>query len=56
MVLVGGAIFHFCDPTSLEKVAKIHTKGFVVQKQCAFGRRGRGVGEAHCYVDLLTRT
>eukprot|EP01052_Picozoa_sp_SAG31_P036555 SAG31_NODE_4583_length_3118_cov_2.039086_2_plen_96_part_00 len=35
MVLVGGAIFHFCDPTPLEKVAKIPPKGFVVQKQCA---------------------
>ena len=38
MVLVGGTIFHFCDPTSLEKVAKMPPKGFVVQKQCATSR------------------
>eukprot|EP01052_Picozoa_sp_SAG31_P000767 SAG31_NODE_22_length_33849_cov_13.713096_15_plen_198_part_00 len=39
MVLVWGAIFfHFCDPTSLEKVAKMPPKGFVVQNKCATSR------------------
>eukprot|EP01052_Picozoa_sp_SAG31_P072658 SAG31_NODE_31646_length_365_cov_22.308271_1_plen_39_part_01 len=38
MVLLGGAIFHFCDPTSLEKVAKMPPKGFVVQNKCATSR------------------
>eukprot|EP01052_Picozoa_sp_SAG31_P060445 SAG31_NODE_19621_length_596_cov_2.567404_1_plen_57_part_10 len=27
MVLLGGVIFHFCDPTSLEQVAKMLPKG-----------------------------
>eukprot|EP01052_Picozoa_sp_SAG31_P064665 SAG31_NODE_23509_length_502_cov_45.913151_1_plen_83_part_01 len=38
MVLVGGAIFHFWDPTSLEKVAKMPSKEFVVQIKCATSR------------------
>ena len=38
MVLLGGVIFHFCDSTSLEKVAKMPPKGFVVQNKCATSR------------------
>eukprot|EP01052_Picozoa_sp_SAG31_P009647 SAG31_NODE_511_length_14722_cov_14.770499_13_plen_82_part_00 len=38
MVLVGGAIFRFCDPTSLEKVVKKPPKGYVVQKKRAMSR------------------
>eukprot|EP01052_Picozoa_sp_SAG31_P062522 SAG31_NODE_21497_length_548_cov_0.750557_1_plen_97_part_01 len=28
-------LFRFCDPTSLEKVAKLPPEGFLMQKKCA---------------------
>eukprot|EP01052_Picozoa_sp_SAG31_P037792 SAG31_NODE_4937_length_2850_cov_1.979644_1_plen_34_part_10 len=31
-------ILHFCDPTSLEKVAKMSPNAFVEQKQCDTSR------------------